>query len=331
MCEHSWRYGGRVHDARKELREAVPLGFPCEDPRRIACRDCPETRVMRCGTSSPRRCGPCSTTYRGRIGLKAGSGLRPSRAGEVVGRNGLFLTVTAPGTSAHYMPDGRLCRCTPEGGVDLAAWNASAGVNFNRLMTYLRRQLGANRSFRVVLSTGEVLGFRKKDPGGASVKNGGLKREKDWRALHFRAAEVQKRRGALHFHVLLVADDGRPLSLSKGQLRNLAMRWGFGHEVDVQPVQPGHAAYVAKYVSKSAGDRLTVPWWKVDPDKPFGASTAATYRTWSSSPEFGQPIALIRRLQQHYLLVLEALPSWETRPAPARWALLPVPARPDTS
>lgn len=44
-------------------------------------------------------------------------------------------------------------------------------------------------------------------------------------------------------------------------LRLLAIKHGFGHEVDLQAVRgEGVASYCAKYVSKSAADREELPW-----------------------------------------------------------------------
>lgn len=167
----------------------------------------------------------------------------------------------------------------------------------------------------------------------------------------FKAAEVQ-RRGALHFHAL-VRGQG-PLVVSKVYLRRLAGKHGFGHEVDVQPVEPRHWGYVAKYASKAAGDRCDVPWrgkrwvgghrYEQLTDYVTGEVTTlrigtserrqveayrATYRTWSCSREWGDTMAYVRAAQGHWAAVLEALPSWDGLDVPRAWAFVVVPPRAD--
>lgn len=288
---------------------------------------------MACGTARASKCEPCSAVYRARVGLVAGSGL-------VVGRDGLFVTLTAPGTRPHKRPDGSLCPCTPPGGVDMAEWNASLGKRWTRFVQALDRYLGS-----AVFTYGED---------GRQHERSGLR--------YFKAAEVQKR-GALHLHVLLRRVDGRALAIRKKKLRRLALRHGFGHAVDVQAVQPGHAAYVAKYVAKSADDRhsTVVPWrgskylrpgnprykvdrrsgWVVDRDtgEVIGPalrveSAQPTFRTWSASRAWGQGMAAVKAAQQHFVVTLAALPAWaregvQVRDVPASWArVLDVPLVP---
>jgi hypothetical protein len=76
-----------------------------------------------------------------------------------------------------------------------------------------------------------------------------------------KAAEVQEERGAVHFHALLRCD----AVLSVAMVRQLAIKHGFGHEVDVQLVPASTdaaraAGYAAKYASKSADARQEVDW-----------------------------------------------------------------------
>jgi hypothetical protein len=250
---------------------------------------------------------PCSIVYRQRVARVAGSGVR-------VGRDGLFLTVTAPGRRAHDIRPGQPCRCTPEGGVDLADWNVGAAGRWNRLVLELSRLVGA-----------DLVTY---DEDGRVHRRTGLS--------YFRGAEVQ-RRGALHFHVLIRRRDGAALAVSKHELRRLAIKHGFGHEVDVQPVTPDHAAYVAKYVSKSANDRREVPWagrayarpvnpaHRVDRrsglvvDRRTGEVVGeavetivrvATFRTWAASRTWGDPMSAVVAAQRHWVLVTSALPNW---------------------
>lgn len=229
MCTHEWTVAGRWHDV-------VPA---CESPLQLVCIRCQEARGVRCGSSRASKCQPCADTYRQRVAVVAGSGA------EVMGVRGLFITLTAPGAAAHYHQDGRRCRCTPEGGVDLATWNVSAVARFNNFIRDLSREMGADIVFD--------------DEAGKRIRIRGLS--------YFKAAEVQ-RRGALHFHVMVKRIDGTPAKLSVQLLRKLAVKHGFGHSVDVQRLEPGHAAYVAKYVSKASDQRVDVPWSGVSYQKP---------------------------------------------------------------
>jgi hypothetical protein len=279
--------------------------------------------------------------YRGRVARVAGSGL-------VLGRQGLFLTVTAPGAAVHHIRPGVVCRCTPEGGVDLATWNPSAGKRFNRLLRDLSRFVGAN------VVTYDTAGKRHEVQGLA----------------YFKGAEVQ-RRGALHFHILVRRLDGAPLAITATDFRRLAVAHGFGHSVDVQPLTAQHAAYVSKYVAKSANDRAVVPWsapgWarpvnpahKVVPvasveakgkhskgrmlarsvvdrrtGEVIGPATPALvtrpgFRTWSAARAWGDTMATVRRAQQHFVLCMAELPVWASREASRGWACLDVPRCPD--
>lgn len=192
------------------------------------------------------------------------------------------------------MPDGRMCRCTGAGAsrrpvADLASWNASAGWRWNRLVRDLRRELGIE-------------------------------------VRYFKATEVQ-RRGALHFHAMLRHPEGGVLALHVAQLRRLAIKWGFGHEVDVQAVEGRHAGYVAKYASKASDERQAVPWagrrrWeRVDRQtgevrKGWSPAFTPTYRTWSASSCWGRSMSEIRAAQGHHEAVMFWLPSWADREVP---------------
>jgi hypothetical protein len=161
---------------------------------------------------------------------------------------------------------------------------------------------------------------------------------------YFKAAEVQ-RRGALHYHVLLRREHGGVLAVSTGALRRLALRHGFGHSVDVQHVQPGHAAYVAKYVGKAADARPDVPWcgkrwtggaWvRKDTGEICSrprrevASYAPTYRTWTASRRWGDSMASIKACQAHYAATVALLPVWSLGQARPAWSSVAAPERPD--
>lgn len=314
-CDHAWTVSGRWH-----------LPVPgCEDPLRLVCPRCMEGRGIRCGTSRASRCEPCAATYRQRVAVVAESGHK------VLGVRGLFITLTAPGTSAHYHADGRRCRCTPEGGVDLATWNASASARFNRFVQELSRKMGAD-----IITFGDD-GKRRRVRG----------------LTYFKAAEVQ-RRGALHFHVMLKRLDGAPGRLSASLLRRVAVAHGFGHSVDVQRLEPGHAQYVAKYVAKASDERADVPWSRTGYAKPVNPHykvvpslgevmdtrtnelvgpatvalfTTASYRTWSKARSWGRSMREVRADQQHHVLTLLALPAWAERQTSPGWAHLDVPIR----
>lgn len=318
-CVHDWTVTG-AWVVGAPLRPGDPSSnrqpvAGCDAPLELACRVCGDCRGIRCGTSRASKCEPCAAVYRGRVGRVAGSGL-------VVGVRGLFLTLTAPGAVEHYAPDGSLCGCTPVGGADLAEWNARASLRWNNFVRDLSRALGADYF---------VDGRRRQG------------------VTYFRAAEVQ-RRGALHYHVLLRRVDGRPVQVSKSTVRALAIRHGFGHSVDVQRLEPGHASYVAKYVAKSADERRDVPWrlWRTprgfrqdaetglwvnprtgevrDPE----LVTSPSFRTWSASRTWGLGMGEVKADQQHHVLTLAELPRWKDRAVPRAWAALAVPVRPDS-
>lgn len=252
----------------------------------------------------------------------------------------------------HHDQWGNRCRCTPEGGVDLARWNAEATRRWSRFLQELSRFVGADRVTY--------------DDAGRRHRRQGL--------VYFRASEVQ-RRGALHFHVLMRRRDGAPLAITVRDLRRLAVKHGFGHAVDVQAVQPGHASYVAKYVAKAANDRKVVPWsgegWVKPPGRAFrvlrtpyvdeqgrevsartvvntstgetwparrGLVSIPTFRTWAASWTWGDRMADVLAAQQHWTLVIEALPIWGVREgegwaavcrAVDGWGRATVPDRPD--
>jgi hypothetical protein len=109
---------------------------------------------------------------------------------------------------------------------------------------------------------------------------------------YFRAVEVQKR-GALHLHILTWF----PAAPSPTQLQSFALAAGFGCSMDWSPADPGSkrfAYYVSKYATKSCDERNDVPWVAPVLDKHTGElrpmMTTATYRTWSSSRNWGLTI-----------------------------------------
>lgn len=312
-CAHRWAASGTWDG---------PSVTGCSAPIRLTCRDCGETVAAKCQTSRASKCAPCAKAYRGRVGVVAGSGM-------VTGTRGLFVTLTAPGSGVHYRSNGAACPCTPEGGVDLTAWNATAVERWNRFLWSLGRLIGAHQrvivvSERVDRYTGEIET---------------VERIREISHLtYFRGAEAQKR-GALHFHVLLRRDDGKPLRVRRSVLRRLAIRHGFGHSVDVQRLEPGHASYVAKYVAKSADDRSGVAWpaqvtrrrrdeWGQMQDVRVFQRRPG-FRTWVASRTWGRTMGETRQAQAHHVLTLAALPDWSDRLSSVAWSRLPVPDHPD--
>lgn len=83
-------------------------------------------------------------------------------------------------------------------------------------------------------------------------------------------------------------------------MRELAIKHGFGHEVDIQAVKgEGAAGYCAKYVSKSADDRDELPW--VDRATGERLRGVGRYRPWSSSRRWSAlTMAAIRAEQSRW-------------------------------
>ncbi|MGH7485563.1 MAG: rolling circle replication-associated protein [bacterium] len=165
-----------------------------------------------------------------------------------------FVTLTAPGENEHALPGGRLCDCTPRGGVDLARWNASHSACWNRFRTWLA----------------EVV------PGVEFI----------------RGVEVQGR-GALHDHVIVDSPVPLPLKRWLPEMRRRAIMAGYGHSIDVAPItSPKQVAYyISKYITKACDVRESVPWWGQQINYQTGELTEgltdASYRTWSSSRKWG--------------------------------------------
>lgn len=169
------------------------------------------------------------------------------------------------------------CPCTGPAGTDVASWNARQGEMWTHLLRDLRLLLG------------------------------GLE--------YFRAVEVQDR-GALHLHLLVRLT--APVLVGRGllqQVRALALRHGFGHSVDVQPVgSDGErsarlvAWYLAKYVGKAAGARGEVPWRRRlirEVDLLTGEVRArfvgpSGYRTWTASRRWGSSMGAVKAAQRAF-------------------------------
>lgn len=234
-------------------------GLDCHQPLRVVCRDCDFTTAWACGGHRESRCRPCATRYRRRVRAVAESGL--ARGGGYF----YFLTMTAPGESAHRVGrTGRLCPCTPVGGVDLAAWNTSHSRRWNHFRTRLRQEV-------------PTLQF-------------------------FRGVEVQDR-GALHDHAMVWSPVS--LSKSWLRQLAMTAGFGHSLDLEqVQPGSKKAAYYVAKYVTKGADLRADVPWLGERVDLKTGEVTFGLvdgrYRTWSMSQYWGMKMAHARAKAAEY-------------------------------
>lgn len=115
------------------------------------------------------------------------------------------------------------------------------------------------------------------------------------------AAKEAQKRGALHLHVPIRFAGPARVRLSK--LRALAIRHGFGHEVDLQELDDSAAAertagYVAKYVTKASGEREAVPFVH----RVTGEVGPGRWRTWSASRGWGASMASVRLAQRRWWL-----------------------------
>lgn len=255
-------------------------GLDCESPLLVALPDGGRT-VWLCSNHRASKCRPCAARYRRRVQAVAHEGVSRLRAEGVLR---YFLTLTAPSESQHCMRPGceaapycrhEKCPCTPAEGVDLAVWNAQAGKAWNRFLLYVEKEYGVRPQF-----------FRAAEPQDGKRREDGIGR------------------GALHHHVLVVV----PAVLEEKKLRQLAIRAGYGHVLDLQLVDSGSKAlaqYVTKrvagYVAKGADGRSDVAWRQEVVDLETGELTErtdATYRTWSQSQNFGPSMASIRRQAQ---------------------------------
>ena len=252
------RVGGYLRVGRVE-------GLDCDQPL-LVLHSCGATDIRPCGCHRESRCVPCSWRYRRRL-------TRIADDGAPAGGHLYLLTLTAPGTSAHRMPSGDLCRCTPEGGVRLSEWNPSAAGRWNVLRGRIKRAV----------------------PG----------------LEYLRAVEVQKR-GALHLHVIVWAPVQLDRALLRrwaidagfGHELDLA---------PIVPGSRKHAYYVAKYVTKACDSRDLVPWSADVVDEDTGEirrqMVDGRYRTWSSSRGWGLTMRQIKDLcaaqRRRRLAVLE--------------------------
>lgn len=231
----------------------------CEAPHLLVYSCCGVSKSIRCKSALSSRCKHCARIYKAEVRTVCSRGIERASA------PGGTLTLTAPGAGRHCrrhrrcLGDGPQCEVCPcsRDHFDVGEWNATLGKRWNRLLQAIRR-------------------------GEASVKRGGRLVVQD--VQYFRALETQHR-GALHLHVPMVSGTDEPLNISPRKLRALAMKHGFGHSLKWDPMTGGkHEAsklggYVAKYVSKTVGERPAVPW-RAPGEHPH---KGRLFRTWVAS------------------------------------------------
>lgn len=155
-------------------------------------------------------------------------------------------------------------------------------------------------------------------PGGVDLASWNASHSRRWN--HFRTAlrrvyagvefmrgvEVQQRL-ALHDHFMVWSE----VPIRKGVLRDLAMRAGFGHSVDLAPITSAKqvAYYVSKYVVKATDSRDEVPWRGQVVDKETGEVTEelvpARYRTWSCSRQYGDRMVDVKARARERVQAME--------------------------
>lgn len=115
------------------------------------------------------------------------------------------------------------------------------------------------------------------------------------RDVIFAGAVETQHRGMLHRHVLLFTDR----ELLHEEVQALALAAGYGCVLDLEPVKSVEKAarYIAKYVTKSSGERAAVPWERLDLETGELVGKRATYRLWSSSRRWGVTMREIRAAQ----------------------------------
>ena len=265
------------------LRGPRPTWLDCERPLRVLCRDCDYETRWRCDGHRASRCQPCSARYRRRVGRIAESGTRRTSGYQYL------LTCTAPGERLHCLVRG--CQRAPSCEHQLCDCTPEDGIN-----------------------------LAEWNPGHSDCWN--LLRTNLRRAYprleYMRGIEVQER-GALHDHAILWS----PAPISLHVVKKFAMRAGFGHAVDLKPLEPGAsraAAYVSKrvagYITKATDSRTAVPWLPAGTEddgqylignasgEVLGRSPSAhgaPYRTWSCSRGWGLTMAAVRADAKAYV------------------------------
>jgi len=266
----TWVEGKARRERRAAARAALDLAKMvgrCDAPKLMECLHCNETVWIACGTSMAERCVPCSRRYRRRWARVLRSGTVDAH-----GYRLFFLTLTAPGDEMHIdTRTGAWCECTPPGGVNPAEWNALLAGNWSMFMVYFRRRYGQDSQYAKAV---EVQMLRLKRTG----------------------------RGLLHLHVLIRCRTD--VTHSVEELRRLAIRWGFGHSMKVEPFRPEHVFYLANYGTKACDDRQHIDLL----DRRTGEIIHGPrhMRTFTCSRKWGETIGDVKRQQRAWFLEQQA-------------------------
>nr|CRY96532.1 hypothetical protein [uncultured prokaryote] len=227
----------------------------CFKPLRVVCRStrCDYRTAWACNRHSAANCPTCAQRYKRRLDRVALSGLNKHDGGYLY-----FLTLTAPGDEAHADQNGIDCPCTPAGGIDLGAWNASHSRRWNHFRTSLRQQV-------------PQLEF-------------------------FRGIEVQHR-GALHDHCLVWSPVPITTKSVRVHALRAGFGHSIKH-ARIVAGSSDEARYVTKYTTKSVDQRTDVPWTVDVVDQVTGEITTeevdGRYRTWSMSRGWGTRMADVK-------------------------------------
>lgn len=246
------------------VRRSRETRMDCERPMRFVCRtpSCGKVQHYRCRCSDELKCRDCSERARKLL-------VRLIIEGALLRDSGYWymVTLTAPGDPGHqrYIPYKRgrhgECGCGDHG-LSAGQWNRQESRWWNRLRTSLAREFGD--------------------------------------LAYVSSVEVQSKRAdaMLHRHALVWS----PVPIPVGRAHELALRAGYGCSMQWQkPYSAASVAnYVAKYITKSSGQRSEVPWeYEVvvpDTGEVLSVSRPATYRTWSKANRWGVTIQGLRSI-----------------------------------
>jgi hypothetical protein len=257
----------------------VPAGegtrLDCDRPLRAVCRDCEAVAFWRCETYGCAHCGEAKKRRLARL-IEDGSARHLGS-----GLHAYFVTLTAPGDRDHLRwyqgrrPSAREVCECHRHGLTMGAWNAQESACWNRLRTAMTRDV----------------------------------------AVQFVGAVETQKRGMLHRHVVLFADQ----ALRHDEVQVMALAAGYGCVLDLEPLQSfGKVSrYLTKYVAKGSADRPNVPWSRWVADRSTGElllRKRPTYRLWSASQQWGLTMKMIKaaqgaqaRQRAMYLRELDAL------------------------
>lgn len=241
-------------------------GKAAEGTPKKNCQQPEWLRCRNCGAKQLTRCGTSQTKRCAPCGNTYRQRVRRiAQSGWLKLESGGFgfLTLTAPSEKGQHRHRGFVCPCTPAGGIHLATWNGRAVDRWNDFHRALEREVGQD-------------------------------------VAYFKGVEVQGR-GALHLHVIIRCE--RPLMIRTSRLRALAMRHGYGHEVDLRPnVDMRAGSYVSKYVSKSCDERRRAPYVH----RVTGEVGNGRWRAWTASRDWGMTMGRLKASQAAWAAIAAA-------------------------